>query len=364
MSRSIQAFVERAACTCLRLSLLIAVLCFGAQGAPGKQASSAPKELVIMQWNVENLFDTEDDPDNTGDDSYTSDGWQKWTEYRYRMKIRHLAEIIGKHKPDILCLQEVENRRVLNTLQHVLRAHYSLDFGHIVHRDGQDHRGIDVAIMSTVEPTNPRWITPVEAQRDILTADFELEGGKLSVIANHWKSQWGNKKVADSMRNRQARAARKIVDDIVKDDSDAAILVVGDFNDNYAAPVITDVLLSSTNRRQVMKDSSGRTLYNLHATLAEDEQGTIYYRRGKTWNSFDGISVSRSLLPRNGSSDALAGWTFKEGSYEVVRCSELVDEDGFPKPFRQIRDRKSGKKKYVTGYSDHLPVKVAIEMAP
>ena len=332
--------------------------------ALGKQAGAEQRELVIMQWNVENLFDSEDDPDNTGDDSYTADGWQKWTEYRYRMKVRHLAEIIGKLKPNILCLQEVENLRVLKDLQHALRTKHDLNLEYIVHREGQDHRGIDVAIMSTVEPANPRWITPVEAQRDILIADFNVDGKTFSVIANHWKSQWGNKKAAGLLRSRQAMAVRKAVDEIVSRDRGAAILVVGDFNDDYASPVITNVLMSSADRGQVMQDRSGRTLFNLHATLDEGEQGTIYYRRGGTWNSFDGISVSRALLPPTTTNQNSAGWIVKEGSYSVVRWPELVDEEGYPKPFRQIRDRKSGKKVYVTGYSDHLPVRVAIEMKP
>jgi endonuclease/exonuclease/phosphatase family metal-dependent hydrolase len=166
------------------------------------------------------------------------------------------------------------------------------------------------------------------------------------------------------MRKRQARAVRKVVDEIVEENRDAAILVIGDFNDNYGAPIITETLLSSANRSDVIGDSSGRTLYNLHATLAEENQGTIYYRRGRTWNSFDGISVSRALLRRTNAENNPTGWTVKEGSYEVVRCPELVDEEGYPKPFRPIRDRKSGRKRYVTGYSDHLPVKVAIEMKP
>lgn len=47
---------------CLLLALL---------GSAGKADVSSTPELVLLQWNVENFFDWEDDPDNEGDDEFT-----------------------------------------------------------------------------------------------------------------------------------------------------------------------------------------------------------------------------------------------------------------------------------------------------
>ena len=43
---------------------------------------AATNQLVVASWNVENLYDTVDDPANAGDDGYTPRGWSRWTEAR------------------------------------------------------------------------------------------------------------------------------------------------------------------------------------------------------------------------------------------------------------------------------------------
>ena len=48
---------------------------------------------------------------------------------------------------DIVCLQEVENRRVLDDLATLLRQDDGPGYAHIVHREGPDHRGVDVAML-------------------------------------------------------------------------------------------------------------------------------------------------------------------------------------------------------------------------
>ena len=101
------------------------------------------QEIVVCNWNVENLFDTEDDPENKGDDGYTPRGWMHWTENRYRLKLEHLAEIIEAMKPDILCVEEIENRRVLEDLSNQLRKQKRHPMPYIVHRESSDKRGID-----------------------------------------------------------------------------------------------------------------------------------------------------------------------------------------------------------------------------
>ncbi len=49
----------------LALALLVAV--------PAARAAhpSAERDIVVASWNIENLFDAEDDPDNPGDDELT-----------------------------------------------------------------------------------------------------------------------------------------------------------------------------------------------------------------------------------------------------------------------------------------------------
>lgn len=120
-------------------------LFFGSTTSYGQQD---PYFLRIVEYNVENLFDTENDP-LTEDDEYTPDHSRRWSNGRYYHKLDQIAKVlvsIFPHcYPDIVCLCEIENRKVLNDLvRHPLlfNAHY-----HIVHREGRDPRGIEVAVL-------------------------------------------------------------------------------------------------------------------------------------------------------------------------------------------------------------------------
>ena len=70
----------------------------------------------IMFYNVENLFDTADDP-STADDEFTPRGKKHWTKAKYTDKLLKIAEVIDsvgdKELPCIIGLAEVENRWVL-----------------------------------------------------------------------------------------------------------------------------------------------------------------------------------------------------------------------------------------------------------
>ena len=102
----------------------------------------------IMFYNVENLFDTADDP-STADDEFTPRGKKHWTKAKYTDKLLKIAEVIDsvgdKELPCIVGLAEVENRWVLEDLTQKT-ALADGNYG-IVHQDSPDRRGIDVALL-------------------------------------------------------------------------------------------------------------------------------------------------------------------------------------------------------------------------
>ena len=72
-----------------------------------------------MEYNVENLFDTEDDP-NHADEDFLPDGSHHWTPARYRLKLQRIAEVISlvgdEDFPDLVGLVEVEGGQVIEDL--------------------------------------------------------------------------------------------------------------------------------------------------------------------------------------------------------------------------------------------------------
>ena len=299
---------------------------------------------------MENLFDTEDDPANEMDDEFTPSSWRWWTPWLYTQKVTHLASVLVMLKPDVAALEEVENRRVLDDLVREVARLGGPDYRYVVHREGPDHRGVDVAALSVFEPQLVRWLTPVPEQRDILRFDIAPYGRPLTIMVNHWKSRWGGEEESAPIRAIQARALRREIDTVMATDSIAAIVVAGDLNENLGGPAQSTEGGISTNLTEVLS-GSGRLLYNLHASLPSRDRGTYYYHKGARWNSFDSISVSASLLA-NGN----GLWKVVPAGYRVVREPRLLHESGYPLRFRKVYDRKTKRRHYERGYSDHLPV--------
>ena len=73
------------------------------------------ESLSIGFWNVENLFDIENDPEKN-DDEFAVGGKKNVTPEVYKLKIKQSAEVLRDLNVDVIGLCEVENRKVLNDL--------------------------------------------------------------------------------------------------------------------------------------------------------------------------------------------------------------------------------------------------------
>ena len=116
--------------------------------AQGGAPLPAPDSLLIIFWNVENLFDCDG---TNGGGEWTAEGEKHWTPGRLRAKCNAIGKTllwIGEQEgrlPDIVALAEVENAGVLRRLIHsapLRKAGYRY-----VHFDSPDPRGIDVALL-------------------------------------------------------------------------------------------------------------------------------------------------------------------------------------------------------------------------
>ena len=78
--------------------------------------------FTIAFYNIENLFDIENDP-LTFDDDFLPTSAKRWTQKRYTKKLKKLGTVISKIGEDnaevapvIIGLAEVENQKVLSDL--------------------------------------------------------------------------------------------------------------------------------------------------------------------------------------------------------------------------------------------------------
>ena len=102
--------------------------------------------LKIGFWNVENLFDLENNP-NKNDDEFSLGGDKLVTQEILDMKLDHMVEVLSDLDVDILGLCEVENRKVLE----MLNDKYPDKNYSIVHYESPDSRGIDTALLFDAE---------------------------------------------------------------------------------------------------------------------------------------------------------------------------------------------------------------------
>jgi len=303
-----------------------------------------------MHYNVENLFDIQDDPD-IRDDDFTPSGSLKWDTTRYLDKLDNLSKVLkSMAAPDIIGLSEIENRSVLNALvSHTDLARFNYQ---IVHFDSPDRRGIDVALLYRQGKFVPFYTEnvvfaddsdPEFKTRDILHVKGLYHGDTLNVFVNHWPSRRGGK---EDKRIKAAEILRKTVDRILENNPKAKILIMGDLNDDPSNKSVKKNLVAHNN----MKKLGEKDLFNTSSKTFKQGFGTLFYRG--TWNLFDQIIISQSML--EGKS---ASWYYKSDSFKVFAPEWMRVKDGNYKgaPYRTY---VSGK--YQNGFSDHYPVFIEI----
>jgi predicted extracellular nuclease len=333
----------------LALSFLIFIGCFPYHAnSQGKKSNT----ITIGFYNLENLYDTIDDP-ATDDQEFTPTGSGKWNSERYKVKLVHLAEAISRIGSDsvaggpvIVGLAEVENKQVVEDL---ISTQPLKSMGYkIIHYDSPDKRGIDVALIympSFFKVTESKAIPLIMKDktdfftRDILQVSGTLKGQPLVVFVNHWPSRSKGEKESAPFRNAAADLCRSTVDSIQKQLPEAGIIIMGDFNDDPINESLMDHLKTVTQPGSLKKGD----LYNPMWMLFNEGIGSLPYK-GK-WNLFDQIIVSTSLVEKNKKKYSF----YKAG---VMKSQMLLEQEGqyAGYPFRSYAGSN-----YLGGYSDHLP---------
>ena len=112
------------------------------------QEQQAYKVGLVGFYNLENLFDTIDDP-LKNDEEFLPNGANQWNTEKYTTKLHNMAYAISTigtdWSPDgvaVLGVSEIENRTVLEDL--VAQPEIKDRNYQIVHYDSPDRRGVDV----------------------------------------------------------------------------------------------------------------------------------------------------------------------------------------------------------------------------
>jgi predicted extracellular nuclease len=291
----------------------------------------------IAFYNVENLFDTIDGPND--DAEFLPDSKSQWDDLKYQTKLTHIRQVMADlQMPMILGICEIENRKVLTDL-----IGEDKRYG-IVHYESPDARGIDVAMLyrkdllrlktsGQIRFTLPGDTLPTS--RDIVWAKYQYKKEHLYVLVNHWPSRRGGTEESAAKRLAAAQNASQFIDSIQRNEPSAKIILMGDLNDypEDAAPQ----LIASKITPQITKNSG---------TFG----GSYCYKN--EWNVLDHIFISSNAL---------------SGKIQVQAQSGKIHE--FPYLLTEYKgqivpSRTYAGPKYLGGYSDHLPVSVDVILHP
>ena len=205
-----------------------------------------PQPVKVMNWNTRNFFNDKRDsptipvsntPNGTCDPNLTAPCELVLSPADYQTKLTQVSSVISKIGPDVVMLQEIENKPVIDDLAQKLGG-----YAYRYVTQGNDPRGINIAVLSNLElqigpshkgeffkPSTDPSQTFVFA-RDVLEAHFVINGRHLALLGIHFKAQDSDPATSDLKRLAEAEQTRRIADGILQNDPNTALAVLGDFN--------------------------------------------------------------------------------------------------------------------------------------
>jgi endonuclease/exonuclease/phosphatase family metal-dependent hydrolase len=329
--------------------------CNNSVHTPEKINQLSADRIKVAFYNCENLFDTHHQPGKQ-DGDFTPDGKYHYTQRVFEQKLHNIATVFQSMSGNdgalaIAGLAEVENDRVLEDLcsQPELGDKH---FKHICHA-GPDPRGINVGFIydpSLFIVINEETIPVIFRStghsshgRDILHVYGILDGDTVHVFVNHWTSRRKGEEESERKRVQAASANKAVIDDLMKNNTNTKVIVMGDFNDNPTDRSIIETLDAKSDAAKTNISS----LFNPFFDIYNAGYGTEKYR--STWNLFDQILVSGAFVQKN----------LNHLHYEKAEIY---------KPEFILNHKKNGdepKRSFIgsrwsNGYSDHFPVSIEL----
>ena len=294
-------------------------------------------------WNVENLFDTRDDP-KTEDNDFTPDGSYRWTRRKMQAKMQGIAKtLVMADLPDVVGLGEVENSYVLRELCN--GTPLKLAGYRYVHHDSPDRRGIDVALIYRQDRFRVLRDSVVRVSdsaagfftRDILVVEgVTPQGDTVCLVLNHWPSKRGGEE-AEVHRVEIAARLRDIMKELHDKYPQGAVVAMGDMN--------------STVDEAPMAEGMGFGDDSVNA----DGIRNLTWRLPRDWGShkFQGQwdYIDQVLL--------LAGDGWLVGDLKLLHYDHLLTGE---KNRPGVRPRRTNQGvRYEGGLSDHLPLRLRLK---
>ena len=351
------------------LLLLLATALLFAAPARAQRA----KSYVVGFYNLENLFDTYHD-EGKNDYEYLPDGANQWTEAKYEKKLHNMATVIRAMKDDnkvwhaVLGVSEIENRHVLEDLvmqPEIAEAEYQ-----IVHYDGPDRRGVDVALLYrpsvfkvlesrsvpfTFDPDSQVEYTLTKEEqddfrtRDILVVRGLLGGEMFAFIVAHLPSRTGGK--GGDLRSRGGEIMYRESVRLMEEYPGIKIVAMGDMNDNP-----TDESMAVYMRaKERIEDVGPDDFFSPFLSMLKAGYGSLAYQG--EWNIYDIIVVNESLAHARKGTLGIIPIVKNKYYGRIFHKPFMTQQEG---QYKGTPFRTSSGGTFINGYSDHYPTYIVV----
>jgi endonuclease/exonuclease/phosphatase family metal-dependent hydrolase len=361
----------------------LALLLTGASCELEGSAAPEKRNLGILSWNLQALFDGEESGSEYSDYAGTSG----WSTEKYRARLSSIARGISRSPsgfPDILVLVELENLQTLRDLAKSLadeggdKARYRYDF--FANVNGMS---LGVGVLSKVPLSRQKahsYYGDFETNpRPVAELWVEAGGTPLVMFVCHWKSKLGGAEATETLRRASARLILRRLREIEAEAPGTPVLVLGDLNENHdeyyrqAGRYICALLpddpqaaehaglyaaapgssgLNAGGQKDFLVVSGEKPprafyfadgVFSFYSPWGKELKGGSYFY-GNAWETIDHFLLNAAFFDGQ-------GWDFND--CEVLNAEPFVNSQGVPSVYNA---RTGG------GLSDHLPLYLSVKL--
>ncbi|MCL2209081.1 MAG: endonuclease/exonuclease/phosphatase family protein [Treponema sp.] len=344
----------------------------GCSFAEVKDEAEAEGSVVLMTWNVHNLFDGEDNGSEYSE--YTKSSG--WSEEKYLGRLNSITAAFNSIEPvpDIILLQEIESLKVFEALSLSLPNGYSWS-----HFANNPDAALGLGILSRLPLTDAKVHSITTGgdttPRPVLETRIETNEGSFVIFACHWKSKLGGDDITENVRRASARVILRRIRELWKNEGELGIIVAGDLNENHdeffrqgseavcallpddpycalitgfsqedtgdAAALQKDFIVISKNKPPSPVNFPNDAVVLYSPWVSELENGSYYYKHN--WETIDHFLVSNQFFGKTG---------LKYDRTNIVNNQYFTNSGGIPVAYNE----RTG-----SGLSDHLPLLLVLK---
>lgn len=335
-------------------------------------ADGKKEAYVIGFYNLENLFDTYHD-DGKNDYEYLPDGTNQWTEEKYEKKQHNMARVIRAMADEngtfhtLLGVSEIENRHVLEDL--VSQPELAPANFQIVHYDGPDRRGVDVALLYrpenftviesksipfTFENSQVEFSLTKEEQDDFRTRDIlmvrGLLGGEMfAIFVAHLPSRTGGK--GGDLRSRGGEIMYAEANRLMDEFPGIKIVAMGDMNDNPT----DDSMAVYMHGKEKIDEVGERDFFSPFVSMLKAGYGSLPYQG--VWNIYDIIVMNSAVAKPAPGTLGVIPLVKKKFYARIFHQPFMVQQEG---QYKDQPKRTYSNGTFINGYSDHYPTYIVV----